>query len=49
MLHEISIVNGHCHWKSSMEQKIINVNGSVFTLNFRTPIYMWLMDNINTE
>jgi hypothetical protein len=49
MLHEISIVNGHCHWKSSMEQKMINVGGCVFTLNFRTPIYMWLMDNINTE
>lgn len=49
MLHEISIVNGHCHWKSSMEQKMINVDGSVFTLNFKTPIYLWLMDNINTE
>jgi hypothetical protein len=50
MLHEISIVNGHCHWKSSMEQqRIINVKGSVVTLNFKTPVYLWLMGNINTE
>ena len=40
--HEISIIDGKCVWTTT--SNYINVDTAVFTFNFRTPIYLWLLD-----
>lgn len=41
-IHEISIVNGKCIWTTTTN--FVNVDTATFTFNFKTPLYLWLLE-----
>ena len=41
-IHEISTVNGKCIWTTTTN--FVNVDTATFTFNFKTPLYLWLLE-----